>query len=51
MDEVVQIEAFKEGINGELDASMIHYETPAMVDACAKLLQRLDSRYRVAEEK
>ncbi|KAH8144377.1 uncharacterized protein LAJ45_11647 [Morchella importuna] len=51
MDEVSRIEALMEGINAELDESMIHHETPATVDACATLLQRLDNRRRAAEAK
>ncbi|KAH0606106.1 uncharacterized protein H6S33_003767 [Morchella sextelata] len=51
MGEVSRIEALMEGINGELDKSMIHHETPATVDACATLLQRLDNRRRAAEAK
>ncbi|KAH0614656.1 uncharacterized protein H6S33_000292 [Morchella sextelata] len=51
MDEVSRIEALMEGINGELDESMIHHETPATVDGCATLLQRLDNRRRAAEAK
>ncbi|KAH8145185.1 uncharacterized protein LAJ45_10745 [Morchella importuna] len=43
MDEVSRIEALMEGINAELDESMIHHKTPATVDACATLLQRLDN--------
>ncbi|KAH0606076.1 uncharacterized protein H6S33_003737 [Morchella sextelata] len=51
MDEVSQIEALMEGINAELDESMIHHETPTTVNACATLLQRLDNRRRAAETK
>ncbi|KAH0609023.1 uncharacterized protein H6S33_001251 [Morchella sextelata] len=51
MDEASRIEALMEGINGELDESMIHHDTPATVDACATLLQRLDNRRRAAEAK
>ncbi|KAH8145066.1 uncharacterized protein LAJ45_10846 [Morchella importuna] len=51
IDEVSRIEALMEGINAELDESMIHHETPATVDACAILLQRLDNRRRAAEAK
>ncbi|KAH0605231.1 uncharacterized protein H6S33_005213 [Morchella sextelata] len=51
MDEASRIEALIEGINGELDESMIHHDTPATVDACATLLQRLDNRRRAAEAK
>ncbi|KAH0608755.1 uncharacterized protein H6S33_001889 [Morchella sextelata] len=51
MDEASRIEALMEGINGELDESMIHHDTPATVDACATLLQRLDNRRHAAEAK
>ncbi|KAH8147472.1 uncharacterized protein LAJ45_08629 [Morchella importuna] len=51
MDEVSRIEALMEGINVELDESMIHHETPATVDACAMLLQRFYNRRRAAEAK
>ncbi|KAH0603714.1 uncharacterized protein H6S33_007373, partial [Morchella sextelata] len=51
MDEVSRIEALMEGINAELDESMIHHDTPATVNACATLLQRLDNRRRAAEAK
>ncbi|KAH0608715.1 uncharacterized protein H6S33_001849, partial [Morchella sextelata] len=51
MDEASRIEALMEGVNAELDESMIHHDTPATVDACATLLQRLDNRRRAAEAK
>ncbi|KAH0609333.1 uncharacterized protein H6S33_012819 [Morchella sextelata] len=51
MDETSRIEALMEGINAELDESIIHHETPTTVDACATLLQRLDNRHRAAEAK
>ncbi|KAH8149539.1 uncharacterized protein LAJ45_06167 [Morchella importuna] len=51
MDEASRIEALMEGINVELDESMIHHETPATVDACPTLLQQLYNRRRAAEAK
>ncbi|KAH0610936.1 uncharacterized protein H6S33_011363 [Morchella sextelata] len=46
-----RIEALMEGINMELDELMIHHETPATVDACATVLQRLDNSRRAPEAK